>query len=171
MGSVLQAAENSQMCLLFSDVHIPYQTPEMDGMYKGLSIFTLSFLPNTPLLIQSWASEAPKNSSNRLLILESTMVSSQSSLFLENIGSVISLLILILVIYPIIILFSMKFETFKKIRSYFEWNGFFMVILFNYYAFMHAAFLQLRQFSVYKGAYYDINCCLAIIAIVKKKYI
>jgi hypothetical protein len=69
-------------------------------------------------------------------------------MFLENIGCIISFIIILLIIYPIIFAFSLKFELFKKIRGYFEWNGFFMIILFNYYGILHAAFVQLKQVTI-----------------------
>ena len=63
----MQTSGIAQMCLLFSDVQLPYQIPVMDGLYKGLGIFNLEFLPNTPSLIEEWASAKSTNNGTRLL--------------------------------------------------------------------------------------------------------
>lgn len=136
------------MCVLFSDVHIPYQVPEMSGLYKGLNVFNFDFLPSTPALINGWISQSPKNNSSRLLIFETQVAQDTSSLFLDSIGSIISFFLILFLVYPIILVLSWKIGLFMKIRSYFEWNGFFTIILFVYYAIMRAAFLQLKDVTI-----------------------
>ena len=163
--SLLQTTGVAQMCLLFSDVHLTYQIPEMDGLYKGLSVFTLDFLPNTPDLFESWFCGST-NSTTRLLVFESQLATNNDVLFLKNIGCILTFLIIFSFLYSIIILLSWKIEFCKKIRCYFEWNGIFMIILFNYYGILHASFLQIREFSFFNGGYYTANCVFAIVALV-----
>ena len=85
------------MCLLFSDVHLTYQIPEMDGLYQGLSVFTLNFLPNTPQLIESWFSGSANsynNNTTRLLIFESQLATNNDRFLKILVASLLSLLYL-----------------------------------------------------------------------------
>lgn len=131
------------MCLLFSDVQLPYQIPVMDGLYKGLGIFNLEFLPNTPSLIEEWASAKSTNNGTRLL----TSDTDNNFLFLTNIGCIITFILAFAIVYSIVILLSWKMKFIEKIRGYFEWNGCFMLLLFIFYVITRAAFIQLREVS------------------------
>jgi len=167
MASLAQISDSAQFSLMYEDLKLPYKTPEMKALYKGMSIFRLDFVPN----VVAWGNPySGNNSTSKRLLLAPGEIEDyedppiEERVFLLNIGNLISLMIIIAVIYPIIILISCKVELFMKIRKQFEWSGFFAIILFNSYQTLRAVFIQFKYFSHSEGTFYTLSCYAAICA-------
>jgi hypothetical protein len=150
----MQVSDSVQMSLLFADIELPYHAPELSGMYKGFGIMTLDFMPNVGDYLESWANPAAEtgskpNATRRLLtgvaVAEDKYAERRARLFLVNIGGVLSLYLMVAILYPIIVLLSARISIFQKVRSYFEWSGFYASLLFNFYKVIHAAVVQLKH--------------------------
>eukprot|EP01022_Parablepharisma_sp_SALTPOND_P021684 TRINITY_DN432_c0_g1_i1.p1 TRINITY_DN432_c0_g1~~TRINITY_DN432_c0_g1_i1.p1 ORF type:complete len:984 (-),score=10.13 TRINITY_DN432_c0_g1_i1:69-2885(-) len=164
----MQMVEVAQMSLIFSDIKLRYDTPDMDGLYKGLGVFNLDFIPSLTELYDPY--EEDEKIKGRLLEeadgTELSGTTIKKRLFLWNIGNVVTMYLFLLIVYPIIILLSWKVAFFMKIRGYFEWSGAFALVLFNSYQVLHAAFIQLKYFSHSLGIYYALNCYAAVLSMV-----
>ena len=155
----MQVSDVAQMSLVFSDIQMKYESPGMNGMYSGLSVFTLDFLPNTVTLLESLTGYSANgtNGTNTTELRNGTRLLDDSNqkvtvdspelhrvLFLVNVGGVISFYLVVLIVYPIIVLLSWRVAFLMKVRGYFEWSGFFATALFHMYKVLHSACVQLQ---------------------------
>jgi len=162
LTSIVSVGDIVQYSILCEDIKLAYRAPEIESSFKGLKIMQFDFMPN----FMTYFNPFSKNTTKSLRLLQGEDNSDlEKRTFLLQTGSIISLFLIILIIYPIIVLVSLYVDFFNKIRGFFEWSGFFAIIMLCTYPVLRAACLQLSGFSHSKGIFYTISCYSAILAI------